>query len=160
MLHRYKVNVCMWHLKANHGDTYPFTRDCLTDCRRHSPCEVPELTIGFCIQVENIIDLPLRYHQYMSTNQRHDVQKGEAMLVLGHLVARDFTPYDFAEDRGHEWLDQDEREISRTSSFMIPPGVVISATSPTFLPSSPLPMGDVTEIFAAFKSASFSATSV
>jgi hypothetical protein len=49
--------------------------------------------------------------------------------------------------------------ISRISNFKTPFGTVISATSPTDFPSNPFPIGDVTEIFPVFKSASLSATS-
>ena len=43
---------------------------------------------------------------------------------------------------------------------MMPDGVCISAISPTDFPNKPFPIGESTEIFLAFKSASFSATMV
>src|SRR4030095_12183096 len=49
-------------------------------------------------------------------------------------------------------------EISCTWNLMTPAGACTSAVSPTFFPSNPLPMGDVMEIFPAFRSASFSLT--
>ena len=42
----------------------------------------------------------------------------------------------------------------------MPLGTVISAISPTDFPSNPLPIGEVTDIFPVFKSASLSATNV
>ena len=42
--------------------------------------------------------------------------------------------------------------------LMRPLGACISATSPSFLPMSPFPIGEVMDIFDAFRSASFSET--
>ena len=46
------------------------------------------------------------------------------------------------------------RVISNTSNSSLPAGTVISATSPTDLPSRPLPMGDFTEILPVARLAS------
>ena len=50
-------------------------------------------------------------------------------------------------------------EMFSTLNFKTPAGAWISATSPVFFPSNPLPIGEVTEIFPDLRSASFSLTS-
>lgn len=49
-------------------------------------------------------------------------------------------------------------EMSSTWNLIVPAGACTSATSPTTLPSRPFPIGEVLEIFPAFRSASFSLT--
>ena len=44
--------------------------------------------------------------------------------------------------------------ISTISNLITPLGTLISATSPTLFPNKPFPIGEVTEIFPDFKSAS------
>ena len=44
-------------------------------------------------------------------------------------------------------------EISKISNLRVPLGTLISAISPTDLPKSPLPLGELTDIFPAFRSA-------
>ena len=44
------------------------------------------------------------------------------------------------------------------SNLIVPFGTITSATSPTFLPKRPFPIGELTEILPDFKSASLSAT--
>lgn len=47
--------------------------------------------------------------------------------------------------------------ISKISILRVPLGTLISAISPTDLPKSPLPIGELTDIFPALRSASLSA---
>src|SRR5882672_1406730 len=90
----------------------------------------------------------------MSFAQRIDVEEREVTFVLGHLVARDLALDDAREDARHQ------RVISMISNLVLPAGVTTSATSPTALPSRPLPMGELTLILPTLMSDSLSATSV
>ena len=64
------------------------------------------------------------------------------------------------EEIEHEHLVRDEDNLLYEHFITIPEGTFISAVSPFFFPSKPLPIGESTEIFPSLKLASFSATSV
>lgn len=52
-------------------------------------------------QVEVAVHLQLGNNQRMALGQRHDVEKGEEAVVLGNLMARDFTGHDAGKEAGH-----------------------------------------------------------
>src|SRR6476469_10060779 len=106
-------------------------------------------------QVEKLVDFLFRNAERMSFCIRIDIQESQEIVIFRNFVSRDFAVDYFGENRWHQSLD-----ISRISNFKTPFGTVISATSPTDLPRSPRPIGDVTEIFPVFRSASLSATRV
>ena len=74
--------------------------------------------------------------------------------VLINFITRYFTFNYFSKYRGQFYL-----VIERILNFILPFGTLISAKSPTDLPSNPLPIGEFTDILPLFKSASLSATS-
>ena len=51
-----------------------------------------------------------------------------------------------------------QRVISTICNVSIPAGTAISVLSPTFFPSKPLAIGEFTDIFPVFRSASLSGT--
>ena len=74
----------------------------------------------------------------MTFHQRIDVEESIETVVLRTFVARNLSGYDFTEDGSH---GDYSNEMFVISSCTVPCGILISATSPTFLPNNPCAMG-------------------
>ena len=108
--------------------------------------------------------------------QKISNEEGKKMLGVGYFVARYFAVDDAGEDAGHSIADCGFRisagyclirpscfsqiKMLRILKAISPAGVVICAVSPTFLPKSPLPIGELADIFLSFRLASDSETSL
>src|SRR5688500_15056933 len=94
----------------------------------------------------------------MPQHKRIDIQESNILIIFSYDVTWNFAFNNFCEYACH--YNSNQTEIFTTSNSISPAGVLIFAISPFFFPSNPFPMGDMVDIFPAFRSASSSDTEV
>lgn len=94
LVERDEMDVGMGHIYAYYGFAYLDTGADLFEGFGYGAGEEMETSIKLVIEVENIIHLFLGDAEDVSSHHGIDVEKGETVFGLSHLIARNFTCYD------------------------------------------------------------------
>ena len=146
-----EVDVSMGNLHTEYCHTYTLARESslLRTSYLLSTCQL------IVFEVIDVVNLTLRDHQCVTLYHGIDVEESKILVVLCYLIARNLSSYDSAKNACHSRYAM---LMLSTSRLIIPPGVLMSAISPGFLPSKPCAMGVFTEILPALRLASLSGT--
>lgn len=94
LVHGYKVDMGVRHVQADYRYTHFGAGNCLFECFCDLLGEEQQGGIFVVGQVEEIVDLLLGDYQNMARVNRVDIEESEVLVVLGHLVRRDFAGSD------------------------------------------------------------------
>ena len=152
----------MRNFNTNHADTATIAVKCFFNGVGNGLRKQEHGSQVIIIQVKQFISLRFWYHKCMPFSQGENIQEGKKPFILRYFVRGYFSFDNFRENGHNPCLNSIQQinqiEISSTLNLMTPAGAVTSATSPICFPSNPFPIGEVTEILPAFRSASFSLT--
>ena len=151
----HEVDVGVGHVDAHDGFADLDAGTDLLEATGHLLGEEVELAEEVVVEVEDVVDFLLGDAEYMSADDRIDVEEGEAPVGLGHTVARDFTGHNLGENAGHGY-----RSILVSSKVILPAGTLTSTTSPTLWPRKAEAKGEVMLILPCLRLASLSGTMV
>lgn len=98
---RNEMDVGVRNFEAQHNDRYPFAGYFLLYFAGDPFGEDDHTFQRPVVEIKNIIGFLFGYDQRMTLGQRVDVEEGIITVVLGYLVAGDFSSNDFRENSGH-----------------------------------------------------------
>src|SRR5690606_17893943 len=101
--HRNQMDMNVRHLQSDHGHPDSGAFYGLVDGFRHFLREDIQLGQGIGLHVKDVVGLLFWYDQYVAFDQGHDVQKGDAVIVLCDNVRRNLSIDNLREDTCHDF---------------------------------------------------------
>ena len=126
LVQRHEMNMDMGHVDTHHRFANLDARAHFLQALGHFLCKQMKLAEELIIEVEDIVDLLFGDTQDVTFDDRVDVEEGEAMLRLGHFIARNLTGDNLTENACHNY-----RSILVSSKVILPAGTLTSTRSPT-----------------------------
>ena len=135
----------MSHLQSQHHLGNLLTREGLLDSNCHTLGKLLITSQLVIIHIKEIVNLTTRNDQCMTLYQRVDIEESIELLILCTLVAGNLASSNLTENIHNGNLQFDNLqfnhfyaiEIFSIRNLMVPRGILISTSSPTFLPSRP-----------------------
>ena len=152
-----KMDVGMGHFEAEHHLGHLLAGEGCADGFGDTLGEDLKLGQLVVLHVEDVIHFPTRDDQRMGLDDGVDVEESIKLIAFRTLVAGNLTSSNLAENIHNRNYS---RVILSMRNLIVPRGMAISTTSPTFLLSKPCAIGVLMEILPTLMLASFSLTMV
>jgi len=148
-----QVHMRMRYFQPHHGYTTAVTVKGLFYSLCNRFCKYQPLSQQAICHIKYLICFRFRYHQHVAFTHGCNIQEREEICVLSYFITRYLPRYYPGKYAGHNYID-----ILSIFSLNVALGATTSTISPTCLPISALPIGDVTLILPSLESASCSET--